>query len=71
MSVEIVALYGMSLCLLMPLVSSMLVAVVNLADHCPLLGLGLGLGLRLEISRPCILWWTMTISYMGICYSRP
>jgi len=30
MSVEIVALYGVSLCLLMPSVLSMLVAVVNL-----------------------------------------
>jgi len=32
MSVEIVALYGVSLCLLMPLVYSMLVAVVNLVN---------------------------------------
>ena len=32
MSVEIVALYGVSLCLLMPSVSSMLMAVVNLVN---------------------------------------
>ena len=55
MSVEIVALYGVSLCLLMPSVSSMLMAVVNLVKDFGLAYLHTYLLINKAERRECIL----------------